>query len=465
MDQFYDKYFVFETPYTPNTKKARRELSKSVFVPTNTNEIRLFNYHSAYEIRDQAALLLAKNPLLPPKNAYSIATKMLTGLDEALYKTQLEKLFLQKQGSYKDAALLWENFNFLLTDLDFNELAKTFCKDHFLPHAMLLRALRYTQNSSLLAFREEQSGPCNLSMLEEPKAHFFAPPKTLKSATQKLHAFWDFQKKRAAFRRLHSPSTTLYYAKYSKDFINLHERHFFDYTTKNIQERIFGVSIWAELEMQSPALSQSQRITQGTLRVTVAKSYLDGHTQSIALLEFDYINCFYRDLATEQIHASDKKAIENILGEKMFQTLRERFYPLFGIDAMQEDAMEQLSREFTFDEGDRGALLHLREFAIESAFSQKILPELIKALYDLINFNSGSSFPLFSCVFDGDIILNETLFPLIKAPLCTLVSSELLDAKMQRLEEYEEYKQHYKSNPFHYYSKMSFDPLRPILVY
>ncbi len=463
MQHFYDKYFVFETPYTPNTKKARKELSKSVFVPTAPNEIRLFEYHSAYEIRDQAALLLAHNPLLPPKNALSIATKMLTGLDESLYKAQLHKLFLEKQGSYKDAALLWENFNFLLVDLDFGEIEHPFLQESFLPHRMLLRALESTQNCSLAAFREEQSGRC-----EDPtpsQASFFSPPKILHSASQKLQAYWDFQKKHAAFKRETQPSITLYYAKYSKDFINLHERHFFDYATKEIQERIFGVSIWAELEMQSPKLSKEQGISKGVLRVTVAKSYLDGHTQSIALLEFDYINCFYKDPQTDQIFATTKSDLQKFLGEKMFQTLCERYYALFGVDAQDENAIEHLSREFTFDEGDRGAILHLREFAIAPRFSQKILPELIKALYDLINFHSGSSFPLFSCVFDGDIILNEKLFPLIKSPLCTLISSEFLHTKMQKLQEQEEYDSHYRSNPFHYYSKMSFDPLRPILIY
>jgi hypothetical protein len=453
-------------------------MSKSVFVASSPQDIKVFNYHSPYEIADKAALLLCKNPLLLASQAYKDATLMLTGVSPAEYKTKIDELFLTKESIYKEPNSIWENFNFPALELDFSQLQNHKNRDDFQPKKMFERGLAYMRRASLFQRRNRENAEEFLpafklretsnisSTFFDPRQIVFEDEKDKKDFSQKmLHTFWNFQKRSSAYEMLQKNASALYYAKYSKDFINLHENNFFDHSTKTPDDLKFGVSVWAELRCATPMESLNAGITEGVLYVTYAKSYLNGETQALATLRFEYTSCFYKDHATNAIYPATNEAIQKALGKDVYRVLSQQFYPLYGINAMQGEGIAALSEHFTYDEGERGAVLNLKEINISQKYSDKIIPDLIRALYDLINFNSGSTFPLGACMVDGDVIVNEELFPLIKSPLFTVISAKYLTQRLKESKDSFEFFSQYKANAHHYYNSMSFDPLRPIYVY
>ncbi len=288
-----------------------------------------------------------------------------------------------------------------------------------------------------------------------------------------LYSYWSFQKKLKEQRLKYKDSSILYYGKYSKDFINLYEDDFFRYSQESDDEIKYGVSIWVELNTQGSKTCSDCLSTQSSLNVVFAKSYTDGSSEIVATLYFDYTICFFKDEKSGEVYPSQNKEISSAIGNDIYHVVSQQFYPLYGISSMKGEGIRELMEQFTIDEGERGGILNLRDINISSKYSDRIIPELIKGVYDLVDYNSASSFPLFSCMVGGDIIVNDELFPIIKSPLLTLISSKYLIQRIHKIQDdkskknfnYIDFFSKYKENAHHYYNGMTLDPLRPILVY
>ena|GEM_PF-2636557 len=533
---------MFDASYSPNTELARKERTKSVFVAPSSSDIRVFSYHSMYEIEDQATLIKCKNSTLSHQDALEEATMNLTGLSLKEYSQKIDELYLEKKESYKEMKMIWENYNFPTPDLDFSDLPNYASLDisTFQPKHMLEEGLEYVRDKSLYNLRnkdykdiffifedlplffshldemqsdellflkymnflhkkQENADEENIHKLSEKslnesflkaanaigvldtkreefiklaKSLFLSEDTNEDSFTQKIvYTFWNFQKKLKEHLLQTRESSVLYYGRYAKDFINLYENNFFQHPQKHDKDLKFGVSIWAELNAQSLKKSNDSGITNSTLKVSFAKSYVDGSYESVATLLFDYTICAYKKEDTQEQFFSNDEEILAATSEKIYSLVSQQFYPLFGIT--KEEGIAELSKQFQIDDGERGGILNLRDINISAKYSDRIIPELIKGVYDLVNFDSYSSFPLFACMVGGDIIVNDELFPLIKSPLLTVISAEYLTNRIEKIQKdkatqnsnYSDFFSEYNSNAYHYYNRMTFDPLRPIFVY
>ncbi len=531
---------LFDVTYNVNTQKARKEMSKSVFVASSPSDIKVFNYCSAYEIADQASLIKCARSDISHEEAMEEATQSLTGLSSQEYSKKIDELFLEKKESHKEMKIIWENFNFPTPHLDFSDLPNYGSIDiaSYQPKSMLERGTDYIRNASLFNLRNKeyedvffsresintflhnihkstksddtslflryinsflvnnQKSKIQTTDLREvcskvAKAigfsdveleEFFILSEQIinQTATQEknfakkmLYSYWAFQREVKKHQLRYENSTVLYHGKYAKDFINLYEHNFFQHTEEHDTNLKHGIALWAELNSEGSALSNEKGITHSSLNVVVAKSYTDGSTETVATLHFDYIVCSFREEKSKEVHLSQNKNILNALSDEIYSVLSQQFYPLYGVSISKGEGLPELLKQLTIDEGERGGILNLRDINISSKYSDRIIPELIKGVYDLIDFDGHASFPLFSCMVGGDIIINDDLFPVIKSPLLTVISAKYLSKRISQLQKdesnqntnYADFFSEYKGNAHHYYNRMTFDPLRPILVY
>jgi hypothetical protein len=529
---------LFDATYSPNTERARKEMTKSVFIAPSPSDIRVFNYRSAYEITDQASLIKCSKNDISHDEAIEEATQQLTGLSSKDYSKKIDELFLEKEGKYREIDMIWENFNFPTPDLNFSDFPNYGGLDisRFKPENMLKNGLNYIQDASIFNLRIEKYEEAFFSFddfeeflscfdtqikrddetyfleymnyLLQKKEKLELKPETQEEmyyraakaigisdsnlnvcistwkklvlhkilakenfAQKMLYSYWNFQKKMTTYRIEYKQSSVLYYGKYAKDYVNIYEDNFFRNSEEYNNDMKYGVSIWAELNTDGLESCKESSITNSKLSVVFAKSYIDGSTQTIATLDFDYIICFYKKEKNGATYASRNDDILAVTGNDIYTVLSQQFYPLLGIS--KGEGILELMKQFTIDEGERGGVLNLRDINISSKYSDKIIPELIKGIYHLVTYNSPSSFPLFSCMVDGDIIVNDELFPVIKSPLLTVVSSNYLIQRIRKVQEdkskqdsyYSDFFSEYNGNAHHYYNNMTFDPLRPILVY
>ncbi|MFT5662161.1 MAG: hypothetical protein ACI9TV_002809 [Sulfurimonas sp.] len=538
MKDLHENKKLFDATYSPNTERARKEMTKSVFIAPSPSDIRVFNYRSAYEITDQASLIKCSKNDISHDEAIEEATQQLTGLSSKDYSKKIDELFLEKEGKYREIDMIWENFNFPTPDLNFSDFPNYGGLDisRFKPENMLKNGLNYIQDASIFNLRIEKYEEAFFSFddfeeflscfdtqikrddetyfleymnyLLQKKEKLELKPETQEEmyyraakaigisdsnlnvcistwkklvlhkilakenfAQKMLYSYWNFQKKMTTYRIEYKQSSVLYYGKYAKDYVNIYEDNFFRNSEEYNNDMKYGVSIWAELNTDGLESCKESSITNSKLSVVFAKSYIDGSTQTIATLDFDYIICFYKKEKNGATYASRNDDILAVTGNDIYTVLSQQFYPLLGIS--KGEGILELMKQFTIDEGERGGVLNLRDINISSKYSDKIIPELIKGIYHLVTYNSPSSFPLFSCMVDGDIIVNDELFPVIKSPLLTVVSSNYLIQRIRKVQEdkskqdsyYSDFFSEYNGNAHHYYNNMTFDPLRPILVY
>ncbi|MBN2816172.1 MAG: hypothetical protein JXQ67_05775 [Campylobacterales bacterium] len=513
---------LFDASYSSNTHKVRKEVSKSVFVPHSPTEIKLFNYTSFYELQDKARELLCQKVELDFQTALQKATEELTGLTQTEYNDKIYELYLERKESYKDPRLTIENLNFPLPKLTLETLENETSTNlnHYLPSNMLNSSLKYIKNVSTYNYRKEsmykdtellqieklkthfsecqsellddevlcfieyinriiqksQAVPENeihkaanaIGVSQESKEEFFHTAQLLQSILQEaeedfayrlLQIYYLFEKELKAYKLEEYKALTLYHGKYAKDFINLYEDNFFKRGDEENHSRKYGVALWAKLESEAQAKTLNYKATPAKLFVTVAKNYFDGDVEAVATLEFNYLICAYKtDRHSEPLHSTED-ALRKQLSPQLYRVLRERFYPLFGVDYTQNKGFEHLTKELLNDEEERGGILELVDIQLLQKYSEKSIAEIIKGVYHLIGYSTPPSFPLFASIIGGDILINDEFYPAIKTPLLTLISADFLQKRMMKKERYNE------ENVYRYYANMSFDALRPILIY
>jgi len=523
------KKALFYASYSQNSQKAREEMAKSIFVTSVDDSIQHFRYVSQYKLQERTQELLTREYLSYKEayektviNLTGLTPKEYEEQIEKIYlirkDSHKDPRIILENFNFEDAELnlallgkanetyapqiMLQNFLKYLKDVSFcNYMTEAKTDLLFeIDESKLIEMLEYKQSEELyddkalflsyvsnnisyvsthsvdervllmsanaIGFDETQReiflGICKNITLNEERVDF---------AFAMLQSYYTFLRALAKYRLKYLPSKVLYFGKYAKDFVNLYENSFFKQEEYYNDERKYGVALWAEISTQGRDAVEKLGVTKAELKVTCAKNYFDGHKEIIGTLSFEYVICAYKKGSNQELYLSSEKSIEQALSSEAYVTLCERFYPLYGVD--KREGFKTLIDRLITDEEERGAILKLKEINLSSHYSDKTIASLIRGVYDLIGYSTPPSFPLCSCVVSGDIIINDEIFPAIKTPLFTLIKANYLKERMQKMQQelteksflYSDFFSEYKANAHHYYAKMSFDPLRPILIY